>query len=313
MSIILVTGAAGVIGQHLVPYLDSKGHIVIGTDIARHGGCIKADVSSYKDMAKLMAKTEPEILIHMAGEVGIKNGEEHPDKMVQVNAVGTQNIVELCTENGVDLVYFSTSEVYGHSLDARTHVTEDEPLGALNTTNIYAMSKLFGEAIVKHYVENYQLSAVTVRPFMVYGPGEYPTIYRSAISRMVYRALTGKTIVAHIGAVRAWCYIDDFVKGVELVMEKAKTRRYEAYNIGSDEAYSMEKVAQRIQQIAGRGTVALTEPPNQFVNKVKIASIEKARAIGYDPKVTLVEGLQNVIDWQRKEVIGEDGDDNIDT
>jgi len=309
MKQVLVTGALGVIGQYLTDFLKQYRYEVISTDllVRDYTDYIRADVTSFEDLYRILKENSIETIIHLAGEVGRMVGEEHPQKMVYVNNVGTINIVRLCLDYGCKLVYFSTSEVYGKLLDALEEVNEENLFNGspFMTTNIYALSKLFGEAIIKHYVDNYNLNAVTIRPFIIYGPGEYPSRYRSAISNFVYWALTGKKLTVHKGAKRAWCYISDFVEGVRLVMEHPFTGKYEAFNIGSDEYHTMEEVAKIIiDEVGGDyNQIQIVEPPDKFLILSKRASIEKIRKLGYEPKTTLREGIRQVVKWQRKEVL----------
>jgi nucleoside-diphosphate-sugar epimerase len=224
--------------------------------------------------------------------------------MVHVNGVGTTNVIQFCLEQNAKLVYFSTSEVYGHLLDAGKPVTENqiaEEASAFVTTNVYAMSKLYGEALVKHFVDNYGLDAVGVRPFMIYGPGEAPSKWRSALCNFVHAARHDLRITVHDGTMRSWCYIDDFVEGIRILTERPRESGYEAYNIGSDEYLTMEQVARMICEELGasQDLVNVVPPPAQFMSAIKIASIERMRAIGYDPKVPLREGVRLVAQWQQ--------------
>jgi len=308
---IFITGALGTIGSFLVPYLKKRDYNILSTDIQvrDYSDYVRADITHFEDLWNIFNKEKIDLVIHMAGEVGRINGEEHPQKMVYVNDVGTLNLIKICLEYKCRLVYFSTSEVYGHLFNKEKPVKEEEidKTSAFITTNIYALSKLFGEALVRHYVENYALNAVTIRPFMIYGPGEYPSSYRSAICNFVYKALTNKKITVHKGAIRAWCYVSDFVKGVKLVMEQPFKGKYSAFNIGSDEFHTMEEVAKIIiRECKGNNSqIEIVRPPQKFLSLVKKASIEKARAIGYNPKVSLKEGVKKVIEWQKENVMKE--------
>ena len=309
MKKILVTGALGVIGQKLILNLKSSNYDVISVDLAIRDekNYFRADVTYYEDLYKIFRNNKIDAVIHMAGEVGRMVGEEHPQKMLYVNDVGTLNIIKLCLEFNSKLVYFSTSEVYGNLFDKGVPVNEHdlEISGSpFITTNIYAMSKLFGEALVKHYVENYSLNAVTIRPFMIYGPGEYPSKYRSALSNFIYAAIKGEEITVHRNTLRAWCFIEDFINGVKLVLEMPSSTKYEAYNIGSDEYHSMEEVAQMIKkEIPGsKCTIALIDPPEHFLSAKKIASIEKIKRVGYSPQISLKQGINIIAEWQKKEV-----------
>jgi dTDP-glucose 4,6-dehydratase len=309
MTKIFVTGALGFIGSYLIPKLTEQGNEVMGSDVHVRDftDYVRADVTSFEDLYKIFKKGDIDQVIHMAGEVGRMVGEEHPQKMLYVNNIGTLNLIKLCIEYNSKLVYFSTSEVYGRLFDKNEPVVEDDlDAGSVfTTTNIYAMSKLFGEAIVRHYVENYGLNAVTIRPFMVYGPGEYPSKYRSALINFVHSALKGEKLTVHKGAERAWCYVSDFINGLNLVMQKPFTGQYEAFNIGSDEYHPMEEVARIVVDECGAGynQIEIIEPPKRFLSLNKRFSIQKIKNIGYAPKISLKEGIGKVADWQAKTML----------
>lgn len=301
---VLVTGALGVIGQRLTERLRADGYTVVGADLAvrDYSDYVRADVLHYEDLHRIGRDHDIGAVIHMAGEVGRMVGETHPQRMIQVNGVGSTHVAQFCLEHDAKMVFFSTSEVYGHLLDSGEPVEEsiaDEKLTAFSTTNIYALSKLFAEGIIRHHVDNYGLRAATIRPFMVYGPGEVPSKWRSAMTRFVHAARHGHEITVHKGAVRSWCFVDDFISGVRLVLE-ADQDGYEAYNIGNDEYFTMEEVARMIWDVcaADPDLIEVVEPPNRFMSLVKKASIDKVRALGYEPETSTLEGITEVVKWQ---------------
>ena len=305
MTTVLVTGALGVIGSHLTKLLRAHGYEIVAADvqIGDYSDYVRADVTAFEDLHRIGKQHQIDVVIHMAGEVGRMVGQMHPQRMIYVNDVGAVNVIQFCLEHDAKLVYFSTSEVYGGLLDSGDPVVEDQiadEASAFITTNVYAMSKLFGEALVKHFVDNYELNALSVRPFMVYGPGERPSTWRSAISNFVHAARHNLPIQVHAGTMRSWCYIDDFVEGIRILTELERTDAYEAFNVGSDEYLTMEQVAQTIcdELGANRDLIKVVQPPAQFMSPVKIASIEKMRLLGYDPSVTLREGVRAVAQWQ---------------
>ena len=267
MTTVLVTGALGVIGNHMTSVLKDRGYAVIGADLALrdYSDYVRADVTAFEDLHRIGKKNKVDVVDHMAGEVGRMVGESYPQRMIYVNDVGTVNVIQFCLDQSAKLVYFSTSEVYGHLLDAgdpvREHQIADEA-SAFVTTNIYAMSKLYGEALVKHHVDNYGLNAVGVRPFMIYGPGEAPSKWRSALSNFVHAARHGLPITVHSGTMRSWCYIDDFVEGIRILTELPQQDGYEAYNVGSDEYLTMEQVARMIcEELGANQDLVQVVPP----------------------------------------------------
>jgi dTDP-glucose 4,6-dehydratase len=309
MTKIFVTGALGFIGTYLVPYLTEQSNEVVSGDlyVKDYEDYFRVDVASFEDLHRVFKKEHFDLVIHMAGEVGRMVGEEHPQKMLYVNNIGTLNLIRLCLEHKTRLINFSTSEVYGHLFDKGIPVREEdlEKASVFTTTNVYAMSKLFGEVIVRHYVENYGLNAQTIRPFMVYGAGERPSKYRSALINFVQSALKGEKLTVHKGAIRAWCYVVDFINGLNLVTKHSFPGKYEAFNIGSDEYHTMEEVARMVIDECG-GTysqIQVVEPPAKFLSLTKEFSVEKVKSLGYKPKIALREGITRVVEWQKKEVL----------
>ncbi len=302
---LLVTGALGFIGKRMVEFLRNEGHEVVGIDltIADYDEYVRADITYFEDVWKVFKENNGfDIVIHLAGEVGRLNGEEYPQRMIYVNEVGTLNLIRLCLEYGSKLVYFSTSEIYGKLFDEKEVVEEDFSLiSPKKVTNIYAMSKLFGEGIVNHYVENYGLLAVGIRPFMIYGPGVAASKYKSAIDQFVYNSLNNKPFSVHKGSERAWCYIDDFVVGVLTIMEKHDFKQgvYESYNIGTQEYVPTEKLAELVLELTNRpmDLVQIVELPDKFISGRKRFSNWKLRNLGWKQKVPLKQGLQEVIKW----------------
>lgn len=299
MSTVLITGGLGTIGSQLVPLLREHGHDVkiLDNKILRLKDYIRADVCSTIEVMQAFKQWDVDYVLHLAGEVGRENGELFARRAVDINVSGTLNVIQICREYNARLIYASTSEVYGDIGDST--MREDTPLGA--PTNCYALSKFQAEQYIRHFVENYDLEANIIRIFMCYGPGEYPSHFRSAISRFVYNLLHDRPVSVHRGAVRSWCYVDDIAEGWRLVMNQFKPGRAEVYNIGRHDPRNMEDVAKLICRFTGKpeSMIQTTEVP-KFVIRAKHASFEKAkRELGFEAKVPLEEGLRRTIDWQK--------------
>ena len=302
MTTVLVTGGLGVIGTRLVPYLRKFGYDVKVTDnrIAKSPDYLRADVCSMVETMQAFKQWKIDYVLHLAGEVGRENGELFARRQVDVNVSGTLNLIQLCREYGARLIYASTSEVYGEIGD---RVMREDELPRTQT-NCYAISKYQAEQYIRHFVENYGFDAHIIRIFMCYGPGEYPSYYRSAVSRFVYNIMHNRPVSVHRGAQRSWCYIDDIAEGWRLVMEHFAEGKAEVYNIGRQDPRSMAEVAELICELAGRDANLIQESdPPRFVMKVKNASFEKARQkLGFEARTPLEIGLQKTIDWQRTHV-----------
>lgn len=304
----LLTGGLGFIGRALKARLQAQGHEVIALDlqVRDYDDYIRADITEFLDLWKVINNFGKfDYIIHMAGEVGRLIGEEHPNKMVQVNDIGTLNIIHICLETGAKLVYFSTSEIYGKLFDTQ-EVTEEsvDHLSPFMLTNVYAISKYFGEVLVNHYVVNYNLKAVCIRPFMVYGPGVIASKYKSAIDQFIYSALLGREFYVHSGSERAWCYIDDFIDGVMLILEKHefKDNVYEAYNVGTQDYRSMEEIGEMVLKYtnAPKELMKIIEPPEKFLVTRKRFSNKKLVSLGFKQKVSLEEGIKRTVESHRR-------------
>jgi nucleoside-diphosphate-sugar epimerase len=304
---ILLTGSLGFIGKRLFSRLKEEGHDVVGIDLAigDYDDYIRADITYFEDVWRLFKENNGfDMVIHLAGEVGRLNGEEYPQRMIYVNEIGTLNLVRMCLEYNSKLVYFSTSEVYGSLFDEKEVKEEDlNLLSPVRVTNIYAMSKLFGEGIVNHYVKNYGLLAVGIRPFMIYGPGVQPSKYKSAIDQFVYNALNDKPFTVHRSSERAWCYVDDFVDGVVTIINKHEFNPgiYEAYNVGTQEYIATEELAKLVLNLTSKPLhlMRVVDLPDRFISGRKRFSNEKLRKLGWEQRVPLAKGLEEVINWYK--------------
>jgi len=291
--------------------LKNHGYDVIGIDlaIADSENYVRADITYFEDVWRIFKESNGfDVVLHLAGEVGRLNGEEYPQRMIYVNEIGTLNLLQLCLEYNSKLVYFSTSEIYGKLFDEKEVCEEDfSIIGPDMVTNVYAMSKLFGEGIVNHYVKNYNLLAVGIRPFMIYGPGVTASKYKSAIDQFVYNSLNNKPFVVHQGSERAWCYIDDFIDAILKIIENHSFTHsvYESYNVGTQEYISTEDLANLILELTGAPSnlMQIAQLPEKFISGRKRFSNKKLRDLGWEQKVPLRQGLQEVIKWYKSEMI----------
>jgi nucleoside-diphosphate-sugar epimerase len=218
-----------------------------------------------------------------------------------VNVKGTFNVAEAALGLRAlrKLVDFSTSEVFGDHADNVTESPIRPTLTVGEPRWTYAMSKLVGEFIVHAHGARNAMPVVTLRPFNVYGPNQAGV---GAIHNFVRRAIAGDEIVVHDDGsqIRAWCYVDDFVRGALLAMgSDVATGR--TYNIGDPRgAVTARDLARIIVDISGSRSPIVFKRIGYPDIALRVPDIASARDdLGYEPMVPLEDGLARTIDWYR--------------
>jgi UDP-glucuronate 4-epimerase len=288
---IAVTGAAGFIGGWLLDELAEAGHEVSGIDRAltpdprvHHGDLLDPYVAS-----GWLDSTAPDVVVHLAAQVGRIFGEDDVRRTVQLNAEMTTVIAQACAEQGVRLAYASTSEIYGDQGNAQ--VDEDSPWRLPH--NLYGLSKRWGEEACRLYAPD---RLVIFRPSMPYGPGSPPGRGRRAMDTMLWQAHHRMPITVHRGAERSWCWVGDTVRGIRLAIEQPDPL---TVNIGrDDDPRTMLEIARLACKLAGAPEDLIVEvDPPQAQTVVKRLSTDRVRALGWSPTVELEDGMARVYDW----------------
>jgi dTDP-glucose 4,6-dehydratase len=301
MTRILVTGACGTLGRPLVRELRARGHDVWGCDLQHQVDpkIIRADIRSYRQLEQLLDRTgDIDYVYHLAAEFGRLNGEEYYETLWSTNVIGTRHILELQRRNRFNLIFASSSEIYGDRHDDILH--EDIPLQrSIIQHNDYATTKWVNEVQVMNFERRYESPIVRLRFFNAYGPGEYYHHYRSVVALFCYRALHDLTYTVYKGYNRVFMFIDDFIPTLANVCENF--RPGEVYNIGGAEFRSVEYASKLILDYLDKDDSLVEYLPEDAHNvQSKQPDITRAReAFGHDPKVTLEEGIPRTIDWMR--------------
>lgn len=298
---ILVTGGAGFIGTNLTLELRLRGHDVTTLDIV-HGedvDHVRADVGSYRQLARVFAERRFDYVYHLAAEYGRWNGEDHYENLWQTNNVGTKNVLRLQEQHGFKLIFFSSCEVYGdYDGIMSEEVMEKIPIVQMND---YAISKWAGELQVLNSAEMFGTKSVRVRPLNCYGPHEYYSPYRGVIPIFVYRALTGQPYTVFQGHQRIFDYVTDTVNTFANIVDNFIPG--EVYNVGGREDWSVDikQVSDLVRRYCGRRGKVIVKKGEPFTTRVKHVDFSKARRdLDHDPKVGLEAGLKRYIRWMRQ-------------
>ena len=309
---IVITGGAGFIGTTLARRLVDENEIVAldnlhrdslgGTSLAEHPNFhfVQGDVLDSPFLVEVVQGATH--LVHAAAIAGVDTVLESPVRTMRVNLIGTYNALEaaLATRDTVErVIEFSTSEVFGtyaYKVDEE-HVTTQGSVGEARWT--YAVSKLAGEHMARAYYDELGLPTVAVRPFNVYGPGQ---IGGGAIRAFIETALEGRDLVIHGDGsqIRAWCYVDDMVEALLLVLEHPNAVG-ESFNVGNARsAVTIYDLAQRIKRLTDCPGELVFRPLHYTDVELRIPNVDKARQLlGFEAKVELDEGLERTIAWYR--------------
>lgn len=310
---VLITGGGGFIGSHLCERLAPNNRLVIYDNGHRNAikytrlleapnvTLIRADILDEVRLCQAMEGCQ--IVIHLAAIAGIDTVIKKPITTMRVNLLGTKNVLDAAVQTGnvTRLVDFSTSEVYGPYVYRADEngLTSQGPVGESRWA--YAVSKLAAEHLAHCYYEEYGLPVVTVRPFNIYGPRQ---VGEGAIHRFIVAALRGEalTIYADGNQIRAWCYIDDFVNGVLLALEKEEAIG-QVFNIGDPkQTTSILGLAEHIVRLTDKGASIQFRESTMPDVQVRVPDIRKARELlGYEPTTSLEEGLVRTIAWYRED------------
>jgi nucleoside-diphosphate-sugar epimerase len=299
----LVTGGAGAIGSNLVARLISDGHKVTVIDdlssghrslVPEEAELVVGSVAIADDVDKAF-DCKPEVVFHLAALFANQNSVDHPQVDLTVNGSGTLRVLEAAAHgNTRKVLNVSSSCVYGDDPVMRETETDLRP------HTPYAITKLLGEHYCTFFAEHHGLDVVSVRPFNVYGPNEYPGRYRNVVPNFFGLALAGKPLlITGTGdETRDFTFMSDVVEGMIKAVEAA-TEPGSVFNLGSGRETRIRDIAETINELTGN-TAGVEFAPRRSWDKVvrRRSDISLAKqTFGYDPVTTVSEGLRHTHSW----------------
>ena len=308
---VLVTGAAGFIGFHLVQRLLGRGDEVVGLDnlnayypvVLKEARLaqvdsdrfrfVRMDLADREALPALFAAERFDAVVNLAAQAGVRYSVENPWAYVDSNVVGFLNILECCRHYPVrHLVYASSSSVYGGN--EKTPFSEEDRVD--NPVSLYAATKKADELMAGCYSHLYGLKATGLRFFTVYGPwgrpDMSPMLFASAI-------LAGEPIRVfnHGDMLRDFTYIDDIVEGVVRVLDRVP-EKHEVFNIGCSSPVKLMDFISEMERALGREAEKVMlpmQPGDVYQTYADTGKLE--RELGYKPSVKLREGIGRFVDW----------------
>lgn len=306
----LVTGVAGFIGSHLSRRLLANGHAVVGLDcftdfyprwIKERNVAALAPNKNFTfwphdilDLDLGEALRGIEVVFHLAAQAGVRTSwGTNFSLYIQNNIQATQRLLEEVKASSLEkFIYASSSSVYG--LTPRLPMTEDALLRPLSP---YGVTKLAAEQLCFLYFKNYQVPAISLRFFTVYGPGQRPDM---AFHRFFKAIAEGKpiTIYGDGKQTRDFTYVDDIVQACFQALERG--RPGETYNIGGGHRERLDNLLPLLEEICGKNLSIVQEEKQKGDVLHTLADIAKAKEeLGYAPRTVLEDGLREEWDWIR--------------
>ena len=308
---ILITGGAGFIGSALTARLADDNQLRIFDTLRRNAlskagldkhpnvELVKGDVCDYDALRGAMEGMDH--VVHMASIAGVDTVIKNPVPTMEIALEGTMNALRACVDVGRirRFVDFSTSEVFG-SYAFRVREADVTSLGAVGEARwTYAVSKLATEHLAHNYWKQHQVPTCSIRPFNIYGPGQ---VGEGAIHAFVVRALRGEPLHVHNHGdqIRSWCFIDDIVDGILLVLDRVEAIGH-AFNIGNPRStITIYQLAKLIVRLAGSDSDVKSVPWDFPDVELRVPDVKKVeKLLGFQPKVDLEDGLARTIEWYR--------------
>jgi UDP-glucuronate 4-epimerase len=320
---VVVTGAAGFIGSHVVEALLARGDTVVGidnfdnfydpdlkranlADAMLHASfeLVEADVRDLAAMRRVIDAFHPDVIIHLAARAGVRPSIQDPALYAAVNVVGTTVVLDAARTAKISrLVVASSSSVYGD--DATPPFREDEP--AIAPISPYAATKRAAELMCGTYASLCSwMRIISLRFFTVYGPRQRPDL---AIHSFTRRIAAGEPIpfFGDGTAVRDYTYITDTVQGVLGAVDRTHSAEpgHEIFNLGESAVTSLAELVRLIEQAVGRPALIDRLPAQPGDVRRTMADISRARAhLGYAPSVQVRDGIPRFVAWFREHGLG---------
>lgn len=307
---ILVTGAAGFLGSHLVDRLLSDGHTVVGYDNFSTGAVqniehlsseprftfVEADICTPFDPGQV------HYVFNFASPASPPKYLELAIETLRVGSVGTENTLQIAQRYGAGYLHASTSECYGEPLEHPQRETYWGNVNPVGPRSVYDEAKRFAESLVMAYHRTRVVNTHLVRIFNTYGPRLHPADGR-VISNFVAQALADQplTVYGDGGQTRSFCYVDDLIEGI---IRLSRSDERLPVNVGNPKEFTILECAREVLELTGsRSELRFLEMPQDDPTR-RCPDITKAQMLlGWEPKTNLRQGLILTIDYFRKHAV----------
>lgn len=300
---VLVTGATGFVGSHLVRALRQLGATVVGiTSKSAFRETVTCDIRNFKELQKLFETKRVTMCFHLAGLAQVETGQMSPHPTFETNITGALHVLECCRQFQVrKVVIASTSHVYGENKVPYREQYIPKP------TRPYETSKACIDLLAMSYARTYRVPVYIARFVNIYGPGDLnftrlvPKTIRSVLSGTAPEMWGGR-------AIRDYLYIDDAVNAYIRLgeAENDDPAKERIFNFGSSNLLSVKDIVEKVIEHAGVA-VEINKIPDLRENEISVQYVSWAKArklLNWKPKVDFEKGIKQTVTWYKSYVSG---------
>ena len=309
-KMVLVTGAGGFVGSHLVQRLVGLGVKVkafVRYNSRNDWGLLELLPKEELDQVEIVmgdlrdsnavhhATKDVDVVFHLGSLIAIPYSYVHPREVVETNVIGTLNVLMTAREQGIEkVIHTSTSEVYGTA--QYVPIDEKHPLQGQSP---YSASKIGADKIAESFYRSFNLPVAIIRPFNIYGPRQSA---RAVIPTIITQALAGEEILlGSLHPTRDFTYVDDVVEAFIKIAESPQSTG-EVINIGSNFEVSIGDIAKKVITLIGKNKEIVLDsrrvrPGKSEVERLWCDNTKARELLGWEPRISFEEGLERTIKW----------------
>jgi len=300
---VLVTGAAGFAGGHLVPHLISSGYDVVCTDLeaGRISGCLPCDITDESAVDKMLKDIRPDAIVNLAAVSFVQDADSFPEVALKVNLMGARNLIESTLKHAREATFLaiSSAAVYGNVTPEEQPIRETVPPAP---ANVYASTKAALETLCTKYTG--KLRIIVLRPFNHIGPGQAPSFVAGSFARQIASIEAGRAKpvlrVGNLDARRDFTDVRDVAVAYRLALERCEPDT--PCNICSGRSCTIRHVLDTLLSMTDAEISIETDDSKRRADEITMLQgcpDKFVKATGWKRSFHLVQSLSDVLDYWR--------------